>query len=97
MNLLHGQVHGKLFRNHIDRLLIADSSGSGGSGKSKGKGYSRLAGDILVEASRCVPDFVLDSNLLVPIRPIRPSNEEEEEEEDEVVEGERKGVSVYRS
>ena len=97
MNLLHGQVHGKLFRNHIDRLLIADSSGSGSSGKGKGKGYSLLAGDILVEASRCVPDFVLDSNLLVPIRPIRPSNEEEEEEEDEVVEGERKGVSVYRS
>ena len=96
MNLLHGQVHGKLFRNHIDRLLIADSSGSGSSGKGKGKGYSLLAGDILVEASRCVPDFVLDSNLLVPIRPLMPSNNEGEEE-GEVVEGGRKGVSVYRS
>ena len=95
MNLLHGQVHGKLFRNHIDRLLIADSSGSGGSGKGKGKGYSRLAGDILIEASRCVPDFVLDSNLLVPIRPLIPSNDEVEGSE--VVEEKSEVVGVYRS
>ena len=97
MNLLHGQVHGKLFRNHIDRLLIADSSGSSGNGggsKSKGKGYTRLAGDILLEASRCVPDFVLDSKLLVPIRPLISNDEEAKEE---LVEGEARKVGAYRS